>query len=104
MDKALRPARLEVLPNSSDAPKIYNHWKKTFEYYLAALPQTNLNKLHVLTNFVAPDIFDIISEDATYDAAIATLDGNYIKAPNVIYARHLLATRKQQPGESFILI
>lgn len=68
---------------------------------MAALPQDNLNKLHVLTNFVAPDIFDIISEDATYDAAIATLDGNYIKAPNVIYARHLLATRKQQPGESF---
>ena len=101
MDKALRPSRLETLPNSTDASKVYKHWKKTFEYYIAALPQTNLNKLHVLTNFVAPDIFDIISEDTTYNAALATLDANYIKAPNVIYARHLLATRKQQPGESF---
>ena len=78
MDKALRPSRLETLPNSSDASKVYKHWKKTFEYYVAALPQTNLNKLHVLTNFVAPDIFDIISEDATYNAALATLDANYI--------------------------
>ena len=100
MDKALRPERLEVLPSSRDATKVYKHWKKTVEYYLAALPQANLNKLHVLTNFVAPDIFDLISEDSTYEAAMLTLDTNFVKTPNVIYARHLLATRKQQPGET----
>ena len=101
MDKALRPGRLEVSPNSPDATKIYKHWKTTFEYFLAVLPQDNLNKLHVLTNFVAPDIYDLFSQDTTYDNAMTTLNSNYVKAPNEIYSRHLLATRKQQPGESF---
>ena len=88
-------------PNSPDATKIYKHWKTTFQYFLAVLPQDGLNKLHVLTNFVAPDIYDLFSQDETYEAAVATLDSNYLKEPNEIYARHLLATRKQQPGESF---
>ena len=79
MDKALRPERLEVSPNSSDAAKIYKHWKTTFQYYLAVLPQEGLNKLHVLTNFVAPDIYDLFSQDITYETAFATLDSNTSK-------------------------
>ena len=31
---------------------------------------------------------------------MVTLEGLYIKSPNEIFARHLLATRRQQPGES----
>ena len=50
---------------------------------------------------VTPDIFDLFSQDTTYDAAMLTLTSIYVKTPSELHARHLLATRKQQPGESF---
>ena len=49
---------------------------------------------------MAPSVYDYISECATFDAASDTLKNKYIKPKNEIFARHLLATRKQQPGET----
>ena len=100
MDKALRPERLEVLPNSKDSAKTFKHWKMTFEHYAAVFPESS-NRLHILINLVAPEVYDLFCQDATYEEAITTLTNCYIKQPNEVYARHLLATRKQQPGESF---
>ena len=100
MDKALRPERLDMLPNSQDAAKKFRHWKITFEHYVAVFPNTS-NKLHILINLVAPEVFDLFSQDSTYTEAMNTLTSCYIKEPNEVYARHKLATRKQQPGESF---
>ena len=100
MDKALRPERLDVLPNAPDSSKVFNHWKKTFENYMSTFA-AETNKLFILINLVSPDVYDLFSQDATYDTAIATLTNCYVKTPNEVYARHLLATRKQQPGESF---
>ena len=100
MDKALRPTRFDSLPNTINATKEFNHWFRTFEYYLEVLPQENLNKLRVLTNFVSPEVFEVFSESPDYENAILTLKNAYIKTPNTIYARHRLSTRRQQPGES----
>ena len=75
MDKALRPSRFESLVNTTNSSREFNHWLRTFEYYLEVLPEQGLNKLRVLTNFGSPDV----------------------KAPNVIYACHRLSTRRQQP-------
>ena len=100
MDKALRPTRFDTLPNTTTATKEFKHWLRTFEYYLEVLPQERLDKLRVLTNFVSPEVFEIFSECASYDIAVTTLTSAYIKVPNIIYARHRLATRQQQPGES----
>lgn len=47
MDKALRPERLDPLPNSTSATKQFKHWFKTFEYFLEVLPHENLR---ILTN------------------------------------------------------
>jgi hypothetical protein len=101
MDKALRPERLETIPNSPAATKQFKHWFRTFEYFLEVLPQENLNKLRILINFVVPDVFEIISDCSTYQSAVQALQSAYIKPTNEVYTRHLLATRKQQPGESF---
>ncbi|XP_071530459.1 uncharacterized protein [Panulirus ornatus] len=36
-----------------------------------------------------------------FDHAITTLEDLYVKIPNEIFARHLLATQQQRPGELF---
>ena len=48
-----------------------------------------------------PDVYEIISECPNYESAIQVLQSVYIKPPNEVYAQHLLATLKQQPGEDF---
>ncbi|XP_065679877.1 uncharacterized protein LOC136071744 [Hydra vulgaris] len=100
LEGSLRPSRLDTLPNSPSATKLFKHWLRTFKYYLDELPQ-ELNKLKILTNFVVPGVYEIINECPNYEAAIQALQSVYIKPSNKVYARHLLATRKQQPGESF---
>ena len=100
MDKALRPDRFEVNPNSSTAAKEFSHWLRTFEYFIEVLPQDGLNKLKVLTNYVAPTVFEYISEYEDYATAIEALKKVYVKPTNEIFARHLLSSRKQKTGET----
>jgi len=101
MDKVLRPDRFDVLPSSANAVKQWRHWLKIFENFLQELgtKRENLNKLTVLVNYVNSDVYELFSEAATYDDALAQLKALYVKAPNEIYARHALATRKQQLDE-----
>ena len=100
MDKVLRPERLETDPNSGEASKEWLHWKRTFDNFLAVLPQTNLNKLSILANFVSPAIFQHIEECRNYEAAVGILQALFVKPRNEIFARHMLATRRQQPHET----
>ncbi|XP_068752275.1 uncharacterized protein [Montipora capricornis] len=100
MDKALRPERLETDPNSGEASKEWIHWKRTFDNFLSVLPQTGLNKLSVLANFVAPSIFQHIEECTEFEAAVGILQALFVKPRNEIFARHMLATRCQQPHET----
>ena len=100
MDKVLRPERLGTDPNSSDASSEWTHWKCTFENFLGTLTDPKLNKLSVLTNFVSPRNFQYIESCATYEEAIKALESIFKKPVNEIYARHKLATRRQQPNET----
>ena len=100
MDRALRPTRFEITPNDSNAAKEYQHWIKTFENYCEVLPQTGLDKLKLLTNYLAPHIFDYVIDKTTYETAVETLKNLYVKPTNEVFARHLLAVRRQQSGES----
>ena len=100
MDKILRPERFGVDPNSSQAVKAWKHWHRTFTNFLSSVSEQKPDKLNVLINYVSPSIYDYISESKTYDEAIETLQSLYIKPKNEIFARHLLATRRQQAGES----
>ena len=100
MDKVLRPERLETDPTSSEASKESLHWKRTFENFVTVLPQENLNKLTVLANYVSPAIFQHTEECSDYAAAIEILQALFVKPRNENFARHLLATRRQQPNET----
>ena len=93
MDKVLRSERLETDPNSGEASKEWLHWKRTFDNFLAVLPQTNLDKLSVLANFVSPSIFQDIEECTQYGAGVGILQALLLKPRNEIFARHILATR-----------
>ncbi|XP_015767631.1 PREDICTED: uncharacterized protein LOC107346353 [Acropora digitifera] len=100
MDKVLRPERFCTDPSSVGASKSWIHWRRTFENFLAVLAQEGLDKFGVLTNFISPTVFEYVEECADYESAIATLHNIYVKPTNEIYARHELATRRQQAGES----
>jgi len=41
-------------------------------------------------------VYDFIEECETYDEAITALQNLYVRVPNEIFARHLLATTKQE--------
>ena len=84
---------------------LIQHWKKTLESFLtaispAATPLTPQQKFDVLTNHVSPDIYSSILHLQTYADAIQLLEGIFIKARNKNYARHKLASRKQEDEES----
>ena len=45
-------------------------------------------------------VYEHIDEIDNYDQCIAKLETLYCKTPNEIFARHCLAMRRQEPGES----
>ena len=100
MNKVLRPERLETDPSSGEASKEWLHRKRTFDNHLGLLPQRDLDKLSVLANFASPSILQHIEECIDYEAAIGILQALFVKPRNEIFARHILATRCQQPHET----
>ena len=58
MDKLLKPCKLEVLPEESEAIIVYDYWLRTFDTFLTAVEAAtaenergNINKLGLLTSF-----------------------------------------------------
>ena len=45
-------------------------------------------------------VYDYVEDCTDYNSVVAILKKLYVKTPNEIFARHLLATRRQQSGES----
>ena len=84
MEKVLRPERLDVSPNTVDAPRAWRHWLATFENFIESLqrPDENLDKLRILTNFVAPEIYELFSDFNNYDEAIAKLKATVSSFPS----------------------
>ena len=90
MDKVLRPERFDVIPSAQDAAKRWLHWLMTLENFVAAIPSApdkEVNKLHLLINYVTSDVYQLFCEAETYEEAIALLKTLYIKTPNEIFAR-----------------
>ena len=106
MDRHLRPAVLTADPSSPDAIKTWRHWKRTFDFFLESLPRPQAdgaaapNKLATLVNYVGPSVYELIADADTYDSAIQILETAFDKPKNEVFARHLLATCKQEPGQS----
>ena len=62
--------------------------------------ENTVDKLKVLTAHLSAPIYKLISEETTYESAIIALQNLFVKPKNEIYARHMLATAKQDAGES----
>jgi hypothetical protein len=99
MDPLLKPKCFDADPDAPDALKRWNHWYRTFTSYLTAVGDSKHDKLETLVYFLDPSIYDHIAECKDYDSAIETLQKMYVRPQSVIYARHLLATCKQENGQ-----
>ena len=107
MDKLLKPCKLEVLPEESEAVKVYDYWLRTFDTFLTAVEaataegeRQNINKLGLLTSFLTHRTYELIADAANYEESRTSLRNAYHKRKNVVFARHLLMSRVQNSGES----
>ncbi|XP_068225048.1 uncharacterized protein [Palaemon carinicauda] len=102
MERFLRPERFEADPDSATAAKEWTHWLRTFNNFYQAVQKTSpsADKLILLTNYVAPRVYDYLADCDTYDKAEKALTSLYVKPRNEVFARHVLATRRQGSGES----
>lgn len=100
MEKFLKPDRFDSDPSCSSATQQWRHWFHTFENFKNSITADQRNDLQLLTNYVSPSIYAMISESKSYADAIKTLKDAFDKPKNEIFARHCLATHRQQPGES----
>ena len=106
MERLTKPERLSVDPNNPEGAKQWKHWVRTFENYIESVEQAKpegdppVNKLRLLINSIDFKVYDYIEDCETYERAIEVLKSIYVKRPNTVFARHLLATAKQQSGQS----
>ena len=104
MDKLLRPNNLDipVSPNDSNAPATFKYWLATFRTFLQEVEKKveDVDKKTLLINFLSPAVYLYVEDCDTYEAALEVLKTTHIKKKNDIFARHILATRKQQSGET----
>ena len=101
MDKCLRPERFGTDANSPQASRKWQHWHRTFTSYLGSIDNvTEDQKLNILINHVDSTTYEYISEAENYASAIETLKKVFVRPSNEVFARHLLATSKQQSGET----
>ena len=97
--KYLQPEKLIIDPNLHFAEDEWKFWFKTFTNFVEALPRgkNTVDKLKILTAHLSAPIYKLISEETTL--VITALQNLFVKPKNEIYARHMLATAKQDTGE-----
>jgi len=107
MDHILKPKEMSVLRTEPDAAQGHAHWLPTFAGFIQAMEEgrlaineTPLDKKSLLVNFLSPKVYVYITDVRTYDLAKEKLDRLFETRRNNICARHVLASRSQQMGES----
>ena len=90
----LKPERLDLDPNSPTAAKEWMYWLRTFNNFIAECGNGAPDKYRTIISLMTHNVFDYVED------CVKTLQNLYIKTPNEIFARHLLANRRQQSGES----
>ncbi|VDP95672.1 unnamed protein product [Echinostoma caproni] len=101
MERYLRPERFNADPNTPNSSKIWRHWFCTFDRFLAKIGIEDPEKLNFLYNYISLSIYDYVADCKSYSDAVKTLEKLFIKPPNEVFARYLLATCKQEPGQNF---
>jgi len=101
----LRPKELSIETTVPDACKTFTYWLRTVRDYIdylegLASDDPAINKAIIIVSCLSPSVYPIVEEEETFDGIIAALNAAYVKKANKVYARHLLVSRRQQPGES----
>jgi hypothetical protein len=74
MDNYLRSERFDVEPKSSLSDKQWSHWKQTFSDFLGHIKNAlEESKLQLLTNCVASNVYQYISESKLFKKAVDIL-------------------------------
>ena len=95
MNRLLKPDRLDLDPNSPTATKEWKHWFRTVDNFIIECgTDPASDKFRTIINLISHNVFDYVEDCSDYDSVAVTLEGLYIKFPNEIFARHLLAARR----------
>ena len=100
MERVLCPDKLDADPNSPSAEKEYKYWRKTFVNFIDECGERAPDRFRCLTKYVSASVYEYFADAANFDEAILALDKIYVKQKNVIFSRHLLATRRHLASES----
>ncbi|XP_059819322.1 uncharacterized protein LOC132390793 [Hypanus sabinus] len=101
METVLRPERLDLDPQDTEAALAFELWLACFQSYLEEVRATEPAVMHrILLLRFTPKVYSFIRDLPTYEGAPDALKRQYLRPVNTVYARHRLATRRQRPGES----
>ena len=102
MGKDLAPEKIDFNTSDPEASKKWSHWKRCLTVYLESIedPQKPINKLNYLIRNVSHEQYEIIEEAKDFKEAIELLDSIYKKKINILFARHVLLTRRQKESET----
>ena len=101
MSKLLKPERLNLDISRRMLLKIdWKYWFKTFENFIFMCGTDAPDKHLSLINLISSDVYEYVEDCTDYDSVKNTLEKLYVKSPNEVFARHLLATRRQQCSET----
>uniref|UniRef100_A0A2C9L038 CCHC-type domain-containing protein n=1 Tax=Biomphalaria glabrata TaxID=6526 RepID=A0A2C9L038_BIOGL len=96
MDRIFRPEKFDIEHTAPQAAEHWQHWYETLKNFIS------VDKLDIkkLINYISPAVYQMILDKETFDEAIQTLNGDYIQPKNEVFARHRLATCKQEQGQT----
>ncbi|XP_072887837.1 uncharacterized protein [Hemitrygon akajei] len=101
MESILHLEKLDLDPQAPEAALAFELWLARFQLYLEEVSATEPAVMHrILLSRITPKVYSLIRDLPTYQGALDALKRQYLRPVNTVYARHRLATRRQQPGES----
>ena len=99
METAWEPKCLDIEASSPTTARYYRHWRTILLNYIDFHDKIP-NKYRALLSCLSSRVFEYIKGYTDFEVAIEKLDALFIKIPNKVFVRQLLATRRQKPGES----
>uniref|UniRef100_A0A2C9KM52 Retrotransposon gag domain-containing protein n=1 Tax=Biomphalaria glabrata TaxID=6526 RepID=A0A2C9KM52_BIOGL len=100
MDRIFLPEKFDIEPTAPQAAEHWQHWYETLKNCISVVSVDNLDTKKLLINYISPAVYQMILDKETFDEAIQTLNGIYIQPKNEVFARHRLATCKQEQGQT----
>ena len=98
--KAWKPKCLDIEPSSPTAARDHHHWWTILLNYIEDFHDKIPNKYRAILSCITSRVFEYIEGYTDFKVAIEKLDAIFIKMPNEVFARHLLAMRRLKLGES----